>query len=81
MFRTPIEISSANSGKVYAYGSGTQRVAPSADGLECEAGLRDVHYAPGVHARLMSLKEPQQQRWSVPCTMSGAAELGWKRVC
>jgi hypothetical protein len=54
-FAKPDEISAADSGKVYACGSGTLRVATSANGLGHKVDLEDVHYAPGVHARLVSL--------------------------
>jgi len=59
MFGTPIEISPANGGRVYADSSGTRRA--SGNGLEYETGLRNVHYAPGIHTRLMSRTKPHRQ--------------------
>jgi transposase InsO family protein len=64
-FAKPVEISAAKSGKIYAYGSGTLRVATSANGLGREADLQDVYYAPGVHARLVSLGKLEGQGWDV----------------
>ena len=54
-FAEPVEISAAGGGKIYAYGSGTLQVAD----------LRDVYYAPGLHARLVSLGEIEGQGWDV----------------
>ena len=58
-----VGISAADGGKIYAYGSGTLRVATEANGLEREADLQHVYYAPGVHVRLVSLGEPGGQAW------------------
>ena len=38
-FAKPVEISAANGGKIYAYGSGTLRVATSANSLGREADI------------------------------------------
>jgi len=73
-FSKPKEISTANGGSIYAYGSGTLRVASSANGREREAELRDVYYAPGVHARLVSLGKLQQQGWEIRL-LDGGMEL------
>jgi hypothetical protein len=54
-FAKPIEISTADSGKIYAYGTDTLRVAALSNGLEQEENLQDVYCAPGVHARRLSL--------------------------
>ena len=51
----PVEISAAGGGKIYANGSGTSRVSD----------LRDVYYAPGPHARLVSLGKIEGQGWDV----------------
>ena len=41
------------------------RVATPANGLEREADLQHVYYAPGVHVRLVSLGKPEGQGWDV----------------
>ena len=64
-FGKPVEISAADGGKIYAYGSGTLRMATTANGLERTADLQDVYYAPGVHARLVSLGKLESQGWDV----------------
>jgi len=64
-FAMPIEISAANGNKIYAYSSGDLRVATLANGLESEAVLQDVFYAPEVHARLISLGKLQRQGWEI----------------
>jgi transposase InsO family protein len=64
-FAMPVEISAANNGKIYAYGSGTLRVAATANGTEREHNLEDIYYAPGVHARLVSLGKLEGQGWDV----------------
>jgi len=47
----PVGISAANGGKVYAYSSGTFRVATSANKLGREADIRDVYYLPEESCR------------------------------
>jgi transposase InsO family protein len=64
-FERPVEISAADSGKIYAYGTGSLRVASFANGLEREEDLQDVYYAPEVHARLVSLGELESQGWGI----------------
>ena len=64
-FEKPVEISAADGGKIYAYGSGTLRMATSANGLEREVDLEDVYYAPGIHTRLVSLGKLEGQGWDV----------------
>jgi hypothetical protein len=64
-FTKPVEISVANNGKIYAHSTGTLHVAASANGLEREQDLEDVYYAPGIHARLVSLGELEGQGWDV----------------
>jgi transposase InsO family protein len=64
-FAKPVEISAANNGKIYAYGTGTLRVAAPANGLEQEQDLEDVYYAPGIHARLVSLGKLEGQGWDI----------------
>jgi hypothetical protein len=49
-FAMPLEISATNGNKIYAYGSGDLRVVTLANGLESEAILQDIFYAPEVHA-------------------------------
>ena len=49
-FTTPMEIAAADGGKIYAYGSGTLRVATTVNGLERQEDLQGVCYAPGIHA-------------------------------
>ena len=48
-FERPLEIAAANSGRIYAYGSGTARVTTSTGGVEREADLEEVYYAPEVY--------------------------------
>jgi hypothetical protein len=64
-FDKPVEISAANGGRIFAYGSGTLRVATTANGLEQEAELQDVYYTPGVHVRLVSLGKLEGQGWDI----------------
>ena len=73
-FEKPVEISAADGGRVYAYGSGTLRVATSTSGLECEVDLQDVYYVPNVHARLVSLGKLEAQEWEV-CIRDGRMEI------
>ena len=73
-FTKPKEISTANGGSIYAYRSGTLRVASSANGQEREAELQDVYYAPGIHARLVSLGKLQRQGWAIRL-LDGGMEL------
>ena len=40
-------------------------MATSANGLERQSDLKDVYYAPGVHARLVSLGKLEGQGWDV----------------
>jgi hypothetical protein len=60
-----VEISATDNGKIYAYGTGSWRVASFANGLEWEEDLQDVYYAPGVHARLVSLGKLESQGWDI----------------
>jgi len=60
-FASPLEITAAGDGKIYAQGTGTLRVTASVNGLEREADLEDVYYAPGVHVRLLSLGKLESQ--------------------
>jgi hypothetical protein len=60
-----VEILAADSRTIYAYGTGSLRVAPFANGLEREKDLQDVYYAPGVHARLVSLGKLESQGWDI----------------
>jgi hypothetical protein len=64
-FDKPVEISAADGGKIYAYGSGTLRVTTSANGLEREAELEDVYYTPAVHVQLVSLGKLEGQGWDI----------------
>ena len=64
-FAKPVETSAADGKKIYAYGSGTLRVATSANSLGREVGIQDVYYAPEVHARLVSLGRLEGQGWDV----------------
>ena len=73
-FIKPVEISAADGGKIYAYGSGTLKVATSANGLERETKLNDVYYTPAVQARLVSLGKLEGQGWDV-CLREGRMEL------
>jgi len=73
----------ANSGKIFAYGPGTLRVATSANSLGREADIQNVYYAPEVHARLVSLGKLEGQGWDVRLR-DGTIELrdrDWEHVC
>ena len=41
-FNKPVEISTADGGKIFSYGSGNLRVATTVNGLEREAEAQDV---------------------------------------
>jgi hypothetical protein len=82
-FAKPVEISAADSGKIYAYGTGTLRVAAFANGLEQEEDLQDVYYAPRVHAQLLSPGKLESQGWDIRLCEGGMElpESGWGSVC
>ena len=48
-------------GGIPLYGSGTARVMRSTGGVEREADLEDVYYAPEVHVRLLSFGKLEGQ--------------------
>jgi hypothetical protein len=60
-----VEILTADSGKIYAYGTRSLHVASFANGLEWEEDLQDVYYAPEVHVRLVSLGKLESQGWGI----------------
>ena len=73
-FAAAVEIAAVNNGKIYAQGTGTLRVTASVNGMEREADLEDVYYAPGVHVRLVSLGKLESQGWGI-CLQNGGMEL------
>jgi len=87
-FAKPVEISAANGGEIYAYGSGTLRVATSANSLGQEANIQDLYYAPEAHARLVSLGKLEDQggmtiyvmgRWSHGTRMGSCLPI-WRTM-
>ena len=49
-------------------------VATSGSGIECEADLQDVYYAPDVHVRLLPLGKLEGQGWDI-CLKDGGMEI------
>ena len=64
-FARPVEIGTADDGKIQAYGTGSLQVVSSVNGLERQGTLEDVYYTPGVQARLISLGKLQKQGWDI----------------
>jgi len=73
-FAGPVERAAADNGKVYAQGTGTLRMTASVNGLEREADLEDVSYAPGVHMRLVPPGKLESRGWGI-CLQDGGMEL------
>jgi len=71
----PVEIAPADSGKIYAYSTGTLCVAAFASGLEREEDLQDAYYAPGVHVPLVSLGELDEDRTSIHARAEWSCEI------
>ena len=64
-FDEPVEIAAADSGKIYAYGSGSLHVSTMSSGQLEKAVLDDVYYAPAIHVRLLSLGKLEGQGWDI----------------
>jgi hypothetical protein len=73
-FEQPVEISAADSAKIYAYGTGSLCVASFSNGLEWEEDLQDIYYTPEVHVCLVSLGKLESQGWGI-CLHNGGMEL------
>jgi len=73
-FASPVDLAAVGDGKIYAQGTGTLWVTASVNGLEREADLEDVYYAPGAHVRLVSLGKLESQGWGI-CLRNGGMEL------
>ena len=52
-------------------------MATSANGLERESDRQDVYYAPGAHARLVSLGKLEGQGWDVRLCEGGMEPRNW----
>ena len=73
-FDEPVKIAAADSGKIYAYSSGSLHVLTMSGGQLEKAVLDNIYYTLAIHIQLLSLGKLEGQGWDI-CLHQGGMEL------
>src|SRR5258706_5719515 len=72
-FEVPRSITTAESGTIQAFGSGTLKFATYINGKETNGELQNVYYVPNIHHRLISVGKLFTQGWEPRLSRNGFA--------
>jgi transposase InsO family protein len=72
-FEVPRSITTAESGTIRAYGTGTLKFATVTDGKEVTGEFHRVYYIPDIHTRLISVGKLYSQGWEPRLNRNGFA--------